>query len=153
MSRSALAIRLLCAFLIGGACAFSLLPLVAGPTVQRLRLERDEARGRAETLEAEVSKLKVALQRKQSAPTVRHVSLVVDGPDHRVVVEAERRLTKELTEQYAGRPIEDISPFLLTRRVQGELLTIDGVRYQLKVELVVLGPEIALYGVLAPLKG
>lgn len=153
MTRRSLAFRLGAAFMIGIACAFWALPLFAGPTVQRLRLERDTARARVEVLEREVAKLKTALQRKQGTATVRGVHVTVDGPDHRVVLEAERQLQADLTEQYAGRPVDDISPFLLTRRVQGQILTIDAVRYQFQVELVVVGPELSLYGVLVPVKG
>jgi len=137
----------------GVACSLWLFPVLAGPAVQSLRLERDEARGRVETLETEVRKLKESLQSRQSSPAVKRIYVQVEGPDDRVVLEAERRLKKQLTEQYAGHAVDDISSFLLARRLQGGILEIDGLRYQLDLDLVVVGPELAIYGVLNPVKG
>ncbi|HWI66475.1 MAG TPA: hypothetical protein VNT75_31995 [Symbiobacteriaceae bacterium] len=153
MSRLGRATRLVASFLTGMAVALWLFPLLAGPAIQELRLERDAARGQVENLETEVRKLKEGLQKQQKSPVVRSVRMQVEGPDPRVVLEAERRLQKQLTEQYAGRPIDGISAFLLTRRLQGTILDIDGVRYQFDVELVVLGPELTIFGVLNPVKG
>lgn len=153
MRRLAAATRLLAAFLTGVACALWLFPLLAGPAIQELRLDRDAARGQVETLETEVRKLKESLQKHQKSPVVRGVRLQVEGPDPRVVLEAERRLQKQLTEQYAGRPIDQISAFLLTRRLQGTILDIDAVHYQFDVELVVLGPEMTIFGVLRKVAG
>lgn len=148
-----MAVRLAAAFLTGAACALWLFPLLAGPTIQKLRLERDSARGEVETLKTEVRKLKDSLQRPKTGPTVTQVVVQFEGPDRRVVVESERRLQKQLAEQYAGRNIDDVSPFLMARRIQGQLLEIDGLRYQVDVELVVVGPELAVYGVLARVPG
>lgn len=152
MSGRALAIRLLAAFLTGAACSLWLFPLLAGPAVQELRLQRDGARARAETLETEVRKLKETLQNRQGRPVVKRVTVQVEGPDPRVVLEAERRLQKQLMEQYAGRALDDISSFLLARRLQGHILEIDGLRYQFDVELVVVGPELAVSGILVSIK-
>lgn len=138
--------------MLGVSCSLWLFPIIAGPRVQQLRLQRDAALGQVEKLEAEVAKLKESLQKRQGNPSVKEIHVQVEGPDHRVVLEAERRLAKQLTEQYAGRAIDDISPFLLARRVQGSIQEIDGVRYQIDVDLVVVGPELSLYGTLAPVK-
>lgn len=140
-------------FMLGVACALWLMPLLAGPVVQRLRLDRDEALKRAETAEEQVRKLKEALESRQGSPGVQRVQVQLEGPDHRVVLEAERRVQKQLTSQYAGRPIDDVSPFLVARRLQGTILEIDGVKYQLDIEVLAVGPELAVYGVLKPLKG
>ncbi|MDF2629129.1 MAG: hypothetical protein K0R39_2960 [Symbiobacteriaceae bacterium] len=148
MSRWATATRLGAAFMTGVACALWLFPVLAGPAVQQLRLDRDAARARAETLETEVRTLKESLQKRPSGLVVRRITVQIEGPDARVVVEGERRLQTQLTELYAGRPIDDISAFILNRRLQGHLLEIDGVRYQFTVELVIIGPELAVYGVL-----
>lgn len=147
--------RMVAAFTLGLACAIWLLPVMAGPSMQRITLERDEYRKRAEALEAQVAKLKEAQAKAQdrSEPVVQKVKVHLEGADHRVVVEAERRLEKQLSQQYMGRPLNDVEPFLLTRRVQGSLLEIDGVRYQLDVDLLTVWPDLALYGVLEPLKG
>jgi hypothetical protein len=153
MRRAQTATRLGAAFMLGVTCSLWLFPVVFGPQVQGLRLQRDEARVRAERLEGEIAKLKESLQSQQGHPSVKRVQVQIEGPDHRVVLEAERRIAKQLTEQYAGRPIDDISSFLLARRVQGSIQEIDGVRYQLDVELMIVGPELSLYGVLAPVKG
>lgn len=151
MSRWAMATRLGAAFMTGAACALWLFPIIAGPSIQQLRLDRDAVRARAETLETEVRKLKESLQKRQSGPVVRRITIQIEGPDNRVVVEGERRLRTQLTELYAGRPIDDVSAFILNRRLQGQILVIDGVRYQFTVELIIVGPELAVYGVLRPM--
>lgn len=151
MSRWATAVRLGAAFMTGMACALWLFPIIAGPAVQQLRLDRDAARARAETLQTEVRKLKESLQKRPSGPVVRRIAVQIEGPDERVVVEGERRLQTQLTELYAGRPIDDINAFILSRRLQGHILEIDGVRYQFSVELIIVGPELAVYGVLRPM--
>ncbi|HWI51939.1 MAG TPA: hypothetical protein VNT01_07345 [Symbiobacteriaceae bacterium] len=153
MNRWFMPTRLIAAFSIGFACALWLFPLLAGPTIQDLRLQRDEARGRVDTLETEVQKLQESLKNRQGRLVVKLITVQVEGPDERVILEAERRLKKQLTEQYAGRALDDISAFLLNRRLQGLILEIDGIRYQFSVELVVVGPELAVYGVLHPVKG
>jgi hypothetical protein len=145
--------RLAAAFLLGAICSFWLLPVVAGPEVQRLRLQRDEARGRVEALEAEVQKLKETEQKGRTGPTVQRLKVRVEGADQRVTLEAERRLVKMLTPLYVGRPLSGVDSFLLARRVQGVLWEIDGVQYQLDIELLVVASELAVYGVLAPAKG
>lgn len=144
--------RMAASFSLGLACAVWLLPVLAGPAMQRITLERDEYRKRAEALEAQVAKLKEARAQDRTVPVVQKVKVQIEGADHRVVVEAERRLEKQLSQQYMGRSLDDVDPFLLTRRVQGSLLEIDGVRYQLNVALLTVWPELALYGVLDPLK-
>jgi len=146
-----MATRLGAAFMTGVACALWLFPIMAGPSIQQLRLDRDPARARAETLETEVRKLKENLQKQPKGPVVRRITIQIEGPDDRVVVEGERRLQTQLTELYAGRPIEDVSAFILNRRLQGHILEIDGVRYQFTVELIIVGPELAVYGVLRPM--
>lgn len=151
MSRWAMATRLGAAFMTGVACALWLFPIMAGPSIQQLRLERDAAQARAKTLETEVRKLSESLQKRPSGPVVRRVVVQIEGPDNRVVLEGERRLQTQLAELYAGRPIEDVSAFILGRRLQGHLLEIDGVRYQFTVELIIVGPELAVYGVLRPM--
>lgn len=142
------------AFLLGAACALWLLPVLLGPRMQQLRLERDGARAEAEALRGEVLTLKEALQRNQARPLVKRAQVEIHGADDRVRVEVERRLQRQLQESQVGRPIDDISPVLLLSRLQGResLLEVDGVRYQLEAKLLVIGPEIRLYGELVSLK-
>ena len=142
-------LRLGAIFLLGFACALWLLPLVAGPEVQRLRLQRDQARGRVEALEAEVKKLKETQQQGRARPKVERVKVQVEGADERVALEAERRLTKQLAGLYVGRDLDDVDSFLLARRVQGLLLEIDGVQYQFQLQLLLVARELAVYGELA----
>jgi len=144
--------RLGAAFMLGIACALWLLPVVFGPRMQALRLERDEAWGKVELLESEVRKLKESHQSRQAGVVVRRIHVQLEGAGDRVVLEAERRLQKQLAEQYMGRRAEEITVLLLTRRLQGLILQIDGVGYQLDVELLAVGPELGVYGTIAPLK-
>ncbi|HLN61661.1 MAG TPA: hypothetical protein VK464_08930 [Symbiobacteriaceae bacterium] len=139
-------VRLGAIFLLGFACALWLLPLVAGPEVQRLRLQRDDARGRVEALEAEVKKLKETQQQGRARPKVERVKVQVEGAGERVALEAERRLTKQLAGLYVGRDLDDVDAFLLARRVQGLLLEIDGVQYQFQLQLLLVARELAVYG-------
>lgn len=144
-------LRLGSAFGIGLAVSLWLYPVVAGPTVQRLRLERDQAQTRLEALQTEVDQLR-AQQQKQPAPcTIRRVVVEIDGADQRVSLEVGRRLQKELAPRFTGRQAEAVSFLLLYGEYQGRQLEVDGLRYQLEVRAVVIGPELALYGWLQPM--
>lgn len=150
MSRWAPASRLLAAFTTGLAVAIWLFPVIAGPRVQQLRLERDQAMARVEALQAEVVKLKEADRKQPGQAVVLRARAEVEAPDQRVALEAGHRIQKELAEEQVGRRIEEISFLLLYSRYQGRLLAIDGIRYQVTVRALVIGPEVALYGEVHP---
>lgn len=138
--------RLLAAFLLGLACAVWLVPAVAGPLVQRLRLERDQARAEAEELRADVNRLQEAERKKQAKkPVVRRARALIEGPDQRVALEVERRLQQQLAPQ-VGRPVEEISFMLLYASLHGSIMTIDGVLYRISVRTIVIGQELTVYG-------
>ncbi len=145
--------RLAAAFMLGFACAIWVFPVLGGPTVQKLRLERDEARTKVEALQSEVLTLKEALRSQQVEPVIKAVRVQMDHKDRRVRVEAQRRLQKQLWDEYVGRAIGDVSSLLLWQKIQGVVLDIDGVRYQLDVDLIGIGPgsELLLIGSLTPL--
>lgn len=153
MSRWATAGRLTAAFTLGLASAIWLFPVIAGPRVQQLRLERDEAITRVDALEAEVVKLKEA-ERTRCADQceVRRAGAQIDGPDQRVGLEAGRRIQKELADEQVGRRIDDISFLMLYSRFHGRLMEIDGILYQLEVKALTIGPEVTLYGRLGPVE-
>lgn len=152
MSRWLPGSRLLAAFAIGVAVAIWLFPVLAGPRVQRLRLERDGALAQVEALQAEVVKLKEAARKRPEHCEVQRARAEMDGPDQRVGLEAGRRIQKELAGEQIGRRIEDISFLLLYSRYQGQLMEIDGVLYQVEVKALSIGPELTLYGRLQPVK-
>lgn len=137
--------------MLGVACALWLLPVIVGPQLQQLRLDRDRWMARAQTLEAEVKKMQAAASRHRSGPVVTRARVELQVPDERVALEAQRRLQAQLTAEAVGRPVEAVSPLLLYSRLQGAVLTVDGVRYQLEVRLLSVGAELALFGVLQPL--
>lgn len=146
--------RLAAVFMLGVACAIWLFPLLAGPQMQQLRLDRDKAAAEAESLRGEVLKLKEALQERQVRPLVKRARAEISGVDERVRLAVERQLQQEMHESQVGRPLDDISPVLLLSRLQGKksLMEVDGVQYQLDVKLLVVGPELILYGELFPVK-
>jgi hypothetical protein len=152
MSRWAGATRLLAAFATGAAVSIWLLPAIAGPTVQRLRLERDGALAQVELLQAEVVKLKEAERKRPAQFEVLRVRAEMEGPDRRVGLEAARRLQKELAAEQVGRRVADISFLLLYGKYQGRLMEIDGVLYQIEVKALVIGQELVLYGRLRPVE-
>lgn len=143
--------RLAAAFLIGAACALWLFPVIAGPRVQQLRIDRDEARSAVESLEAELAKLREAAETRQGRPVVKGVVVVLEGPDQRVRLEAENRLEKELTST-VGLPVDDAAPMLLYSRLQGRMIRIDGILYYLDLKWMALGSKLEVYGVLTPVK-
>ncbi len=152
MSRWQRALPLLASFAMGFSVAIWLLPVLAGPTVQRLRLERDFCLAQVETLEAEVAKLQSAERRRPVVCQVARVRAEVDGPDERVGLEAARRIQKELAAEQVGRQLENVSPVLLYGRYNGRLMEIDGVTYQLSVQALLIGPELMLLGRVEPVE-
>lgn len=150
MSRWGRASRLLAVFALGIATAVWIFPVIAGPRVQRLRLERDEARSMAEALQAEVVKLKEAERKRTVQCEVRRARAEMEGPDERVGLEAGRRIQKELADEQIGRRIDDISFLMLYSRYHGRLMQIDGILYQVEVRALAIGPEMTLYGALKP---
>src|SRR5690606_9736204 len=80
VSRWQRALPLLASFAMGFAVAIWLLPVMAGPTVQRLRLERDFCLARVETLEAEVARLEQAERRRPVVCQVARVRAEIEGP-------------------------------------------------------------------------
>lgn len=140
-------------FMLGIACSFGLFPILMGPQIQRLRLERDQAFAEADALRTEILKLREAQQKQPDHPTVRRVRVMLDGSGERVLLEAERRIQKLLQEE-VGRRIDDISSLLIMQKFQGKgsELQIDGVTYYLEIKVLVIGPEISLYGVLTSAK-
>jgi hypothetical protein len=143
--------RLGAVFMLGVASAFWLFPVIAGPGVQKLRLKADRAEAQAESLQAEVKRLKEAERKRQQVPMVRRTRVDLRAPDERVKLEAIRRLQKELADQ-VGRPVDDISPLLLYTDLQGTDMRIDGVRYRLDIRFMSVGAELALSGQIAPVK-
>ena len=139
MTRWERGLPLLAAFAMGFAIAIWLLPVMAGPTVQRLRLERDAALARVEELEAEVAKLQAAERRRPVVCQIARVRAEIYGPDERVGLEAARRIQKELAAEQIGRQLENVSPLILYGRYQGRLMEIDGVMYQLGVQVLMIG--------------
>lgn len=152
MSRWAYAMRLAATFALGCAVALWLLPIIAGPMVQRLRLERDEALARVEMLEAEVSKLQAA-ERRPVVCAITRARSEIEGPDERVGLEAARRIQKELAAEQIGRQLDNVSFLILYGRYHGRLMEIDGVTYQLEVQGLSVGPELALFGRLSRVDG
>lgn len=152
MSRWQRALPLLASFAMGFAVAIWLLPVMAGPTVQRLRLERDFCLARVETLEAEVARLEQAERRRPVVCQVARVRAEIEGPDERVALEAARRIQKELAAEQVGRQLENVSPVILYGRYHGRLLEIDGITYQLWVQVLLIGPELALLGRVEPVE-
>lgn len=151
MSRRARALPLLAAFAMGFAVAIWLLPVMAGPTVQRLRLERDAALAQVEALEAEVAKLESAERKRPVVCQIARARAEIHGPDERVGLEAARRIQKELAAEQIGRQLENVSPLILYGRYNGRLMEIDGVLYQLGVQAVMIGPDLVLLGRLEPI--
>jgi hypothetical protein len=145
VSRWRTAGRLLAAFATGLATAIWLFPVMAGPQIQRLRLERDQALARTEELEEQLAKLKEAGEGGSTPYDVQRVRAEIDGPDERVGLEAERRLQKELA-RLLGRRVESVSAVGLYTRHQGRLMEIDGLLYQLEVRTITIAPELSLYG-------
>jgi hypothetical protein len=143
--------RLGAAFMLGVACALWLFPVIAGPGMQRLRLERDRAGARAESLQAEVNRLTEAERKRQKVPVVRRTRVDLRAPDERVKLEASRRIQKALAAE-VGRPVDDISPLLLYTDLQGTDLRIDGVRYRLDIRFMSVGAELAVSGQISPIK-
>lgn len=146
------ALRLAAAFMLGMACALWLFPVLAGRTVQELRLARDREQARAGALATELQQMRDAENRRQSGSVVKRTHAHVEGPDkdQRVALEVERRLQKRLAE-HEGRPVGEISFLLLYSKFQGNLFEVDGVLYQLDVKAVALvGPDLTLYGVIVP---
>lgn len=143
--------RLAAAFLIGAACALWLFPVIAGPQVQQLRIERDEARSTVESLEAELAKLRETAEKRQGRPVVKGVTVLLEGPDQRVRVEAETRLEKELAPM-VGLPVDEAAPMLLYSRLQGRMIRIDGLLYYLDLKWMSLGARLEVYGILKPVK-
>ncbi|MFZ5814783.1 MAG: hypothetical protein ACOY93_05725 [Bacillota bacterium] len=152
MSRWIPGSRLLAAFATGVAFAIWLFPVIAGPRVQRLRLERDEALTKVEALQAEVVKLKEAQRKQPLQCEVLRARAEMEGPDQRVGLEAGRRIQKELADEQVGRRIDDISFLMLYGRYQGRLMEIDGILYQIEVRALTIGPEVTLYGRLVPVE-
>lgn len=144
--------RLLASFAVGLAAAIWLFPVIAGPRVQQLRLERDDALSRVEMLQAEVVKLKEAERKRPVHCEVGRARAEMEGPDQRVGLEAARRIQKELADEQVGRRVEDISFLILYGRYHGRLMEIDGVLYQVEVKAVSIGPELTLYGRMAPVE-
>lgn len=144
-------LRMLSAAVVGLAFALWLFPVLAGPKVQRLRLEHDRAVAENESLRNEVSRLKEAAEQRQGRPVVKRVKATVDGPDQRVSLAAEKKLERELSPQ-VGRPIDDTDPVLLYSRLHGRLILIDGILYYLEVRLLAVGAELRLYGMLRPVR-
>ncbi len=150
MSRWQRALPLMASFAMGFAVAIWLLPVLAGPTVQRLRLERDACLAEVEALEAEVAKLESAERKRPVVCTIQRVRAEIDGPDERVGLEAARRIQKELAAEQIGRQLENVSPVILYGRYNGRLMEIDGVTYQLSVQALMIGPELVLLGRVEP---
>lgn len=136
---------------IGAACALWLFPVLAGPRVQQLRLERDGARAEVEALRNEISHLRKISAEGRGAPLVKRVSAVVDGPDRRVTLEAEQLLKRELA-AHVGRAVEEVSPVLIYSRLHGRLLTIDGIDYTMEIRLLTLSTDLRAYAVLRPIQ-
>lgn len=143
--------RLAAAFALGAACAIWAMPLLLGPRMQQLRLERDEAAARAEALQDEVARLKEEDRLRQQVPTVSRVRVELTGADRRTLLEAERRMVQQLSEAQVGRPIDQVSAMLVYGLLQGTDWNIDGVRYNLNIRFLVIGPELILYGELSRL--
>lgn len=152
MSRWALASRLLSAYTVGLATAIWLFPVIAGPRVQQLRLERDDLLTRVELLQTEVVKLKEAERKRPVQFEVLRARAEIEATDQRVGLEAGRRLQKELLNEQVGRRVEDISFLILFGRYHGRLMEIDGVLYQLEVKAMVIGQELTLYGRVQPVQ-
>ncbi len=150
MSRWGPASRLMAAFAVGVATAIWLFPVIAGPKVQQLRLERDEALAKVEALQDEVVKLKEAERKRPGQSEVLRARAEIEGPDQRVGLEAGRRIQKELSDEQIGRRIDDISFLLLYSRYHGRLMEIDSILYQVEVKALVIGPELTLYGRVKP---
>ncbi|HEY8347574.1 MAG TPA: hypothetical protein VIL07_09925 [Symbiobacteriaceae bacterium] len=150
MSGRASALRLLAVFALGVACGLWVTPLLVGPRMQQLRLERDEAAARVEALEAEVTRLRELARQHRQVPTVNRVRVELTGADRRTLLEAERRLTQQLSERQVGRPVDQVSAMMVYGMLQGTDWTIDGVRYNLDIRFMVIGPELTLYGQLTP---
>jgi hypothetical protein len=143
--------RLAAAFALGTACAIWLFPVMLGPRVQQLRLERDALATRVEALQAEVLRLKEDERKRQQVPLVRRTRVEMRAPDERVRLEAVRRLQKALAGQ-VGRPVDDISPYLLYTDLQGTDMQIDGVRYRLDIRFMAISSELTLVGQITPVK-
>lgn len=143
--------RLTAAFLTGMACALWLFPVIAGPRVQQLRNERDEAADQVKTLQLEVEKLRETSNKRNAPPNIKAITLRLDAPDDRVRLEAQNQLKKELTRQ-VGRALDEVSPELIHSQLQGRLMRIDGLMYQLDIKFVAVSSELRLYGELVPLK-
>lgn len=151
MKVGSIAARLAAAFALGVACAIWVTPLLLGPRMQQLRLERDEAAAQLEALQTELARLRAEAGQRQQVPTVGRVRVELTGADRRALLEAERRIGQQLSEGQVGRPIDQVRAMLVYGMLQGTDWAIDGVRYHLNIRFLVIGPELILYGELAPL--
>lgn len=142
--------RLAAAFMVGAASSLWLFPVIVGPRIQQLRMERDEARVEVESLKGQVEQLKEAERQRQGRPVIKRIAPHLEG-DQRVVMEAQRRLQQELKPQI-GRPIDNLQPLELFAKLQGSYMEIDGVLYRLELRAVAISAEIALFGEVAPVK-
>jgi hypothetical protein len=138
------------AFILGMAAALWLFPILVGPQMQRLRIERDRSVDEVQSLRSELVKLKEAQRSPQWRPVIKVAEVKLEGEvGDRVLLEAQKRVKKELTEHYVGRPLDDVSDLMLFAKFQGREWEIDGVRYRLEIRVVTIRAELTLYGILA----
>jgi len=99
-----------------------------------------------------VAKLQAAERKRPVVCQIARARAEIEGPDERAGLEAARRIQKELAAEQIGRQLENVSFLILYGRYNGRLMEIDGVMFQLEVKGLAIGPELALYGRLTPVK-
>ncbi|MCG0238488.1 MAG: hypothetical protein L6E13_04330 [Firmicutes bacterium] len=142
--------RLVAALCLGALLGAGGASLGAGRTVQRLRLERDQALAELDATRKELRALQESVRTQGRGPRVQEVAVrVFDAPDDRVRVEMQRRLERELT-GLVGRRLEELDPAPVVWRLQRATWEVDGRMYRAEVLTVAIWTRLALNVRIAP---
>lgn len=137
MRRQLLAAVLLGALLGGAAAAGG-----AARTIEALRLARDAAVQELEQVRRELAQERS--ERDGPGARIAGMDLLVDHTDRRVALEVERRLARQL-QPLRGRPVAALDPISFYSSVHGQLVTVDGVTYRLRLLGAVIAPRLLLH--------
>lgn len=140
-------------YLLGVLTGASLAMLDAADRIDRLDLENARLTTQVAALEEDLRRLQESLSRR-SRLLVRDIQLEIlagNGLPERLATDLAKE-TRALLVDLIGREVNELDPLLISRILQGRILTVAGSQWQLNVLHLVLGERVRVFLSIKPVE-
>jgi len=133
--------KIIASLLIGFLAGAAGINLITAREIDRLYLEKKEMQVEIYDLSLQLEKLQEQLASNQPSVETVEVAIINREQLSPFTIVGIKREVQKLTQDLVGQDLEAVNPHLLSRLLNGRIIEVEGKKFTLSIELIIIGEK------------